>query len=53
MRRCDIAALLAAGAVIFATPGDVEHAVRLARDVTAVFGAGVLPRATLPARRKS
>ena len=27
MRRCDIAALLAAGAVIFATPGDVEHAV--------------------------
>lgn len=36
-----------------ATPGDVEHAVRLARDVTAVFGAGVLPRATLPPRRKS
>jgi len=25
-------------------PGDVEHAVRIARDVTAVFGAGVLPR---------
>jgi AcrR family transcriptional regulator len=27
-----------------ARPADVEHAVRLARDVTAVFGAGVLPR---------
>jgi AcrR family transcriptional regulator len=27
-----------------AGPGDVEHAERLARDVTAVFGAGVLPR---------
>lgn len=27
-----------------AQPDDVEHAVRLARDVTAVFGAGVLPR---------
>ena len=25
-------------------PGDVEHAVQIARDVTAVFGAGVLPR---------
>jgi AcrR family transcriptional regulator len=25
-------------------PDDVEHAVRLAREVTAVFGAGVLPR---------
>ena len=32
-----------------AKPDDVEHAVRLARDVTAVFGAGVLP-ATLPRR---
>lgn len=27
-----------------ARPDDVDHAVRLARDVTAVFGAGVLPR---------
>jgi AcrR family transcriptional regulator len=27
-----------------ARPGDVEYAVQLARDVTAVFGAGVLPR---------
>ena len=25
-------------------PGDVEHAVKIAREVTAVFGAGVLPR---------
>ena len=29
-----------------ARPGDVAHAERLARDVTAVFGAGVLPRDT-------
>jgi AcrR family transcriptional regulator len=28
-----------------ARPGDVEHAERLAREVTAVFGVGVLPRA--------
>jgi AcrR family transcriptional regulator len=27
-----------------AKPGDVAHALRLARDVTAVFGAGLLPR---------
>ena len=27
-------------------PGDVAHAERLARDVTAIFGAGVLPRGT-------
>lgn len=27
-----------------ARPGDVEHAVQLARDVTGIFGAGVLPR---------
>ncbi|MFL5304648.1 MAG: TetR/AcrR family transcriptional regulator [Polyangia bacterium] len=27
-----------------ARPGDVAHAERLARDVTAIFGAGVLPR---------
>ena len=33
-----------------ATPGDVEHAVRLARDVTAVFGAGVFPRYTAGAK---
>ena len=32
-----------------ATPGHVEHACPvLARDVTAVFGAGVLPRANTP-----
>jgi AcrR family transcriptional regulator len=36
-----------------ARPGDVEHAVRLARDVTAVFGMGVLPRDTPKARRGS
>jgi hypothetical protein len=35
-----------------AAPDDIEHALRLARDVTAVFGAGVLPRDTLPARKK-
>ena len=29
-----------------ARPGDVAHAERLARDVTAIFGAGVLPRDT-------
>jgi AcrR family transcriptional regulator len=34
-----------------AQPGDVEHAVRLARDVTAVFGAGVLPREAPKVRR--
>ena len=34
-----------------AKPDDVEHAVRLARDVTAVFGAGVLPRDVPPARK--
>jgi AcrR family transcriptional regulator len=34
-----------------AQPGDVEHAVRLARDVTAVFGVGVLPRDVPKARR--
>lgn len=33
-----------------AKPGDVDHALRLARDVTAVFGAGVLPRP--PAERR-
>lgn len=27
-------------------PGDVEHAARLARDVTAVFGLGALPRSS-------
>ena len=36
-----------------AAPNDVEHAIRLAREVTAVLGAGVLPRDTLPARRTS
>ena len=35
-----------------AAPDDLEHALRLAREVTAVFGAGVLPRDKLPARRK-
>jgi len=34
-----------------AQPGDVEHAVRLARDVTAVFGVGVLPRDAAKPRR--
>jgi hypothetical protein len=31
-------------------PGDVGHAVRLAREVTAVLGAGLLPRETQPKR---
>ena len=34
-----------------AKPGDVDHAVRLARGVTAVFGVGVLPRDAPKARR--
>jgi len=34
-----------------AKAGDVEHAVQLARDVTAVFGVGVLPRDAPKARR--
>jgi len=34
-----------------AAPDDVDHAVRLAREVTSVFGTGVLPRAALPARK--
>lgn len=33
-------------------PGDVEHAVRLAREVTAVLGAGLLPRGPELKRRR-
>jgi AcrR family transcriptional regulator len=33
-----------------AKPTDVDHALRLARDVTAVFGAGLLPRSRSPRR---
>ena len=33
-------------------PGDVAHAVRLARDVTAVLGAGLLPREPQPLKRR-
>jgi AcrR family transcriptional regulator len=33
-------------------PGDVEHAARLAQEVTGVFGVGLLPRPPPPARRR-
>ena len=33
-------------------PGDVAHAVRVAREVTAVLGAGLLPREAQPKRRR-
>jgi AcrR family transcriptional regulator len=45
-----LARLIIAGATE-AKPNDVEHALRLARDVTAVFGAGLLPREPVPPRR--
>ncbi len=42
-----LAHLIIAGATPV-KPGDVEHAARVARDVTAVMGLGVLPRPPAP-----